>query len=224
MTAGGGHRAPRRALAAGGTLALALGLAAAGTVAAAAPASAHNVVVDTVPATGSTVTEPPESVDVTFDDVVLELSADGSSTVVTVTDAEGTDHAVGCPTTQDRTVSVPVALGEGGEYTVDWRIVSADGHPTSGGFSFTYDPPAGTEPAVPAADATPCGAAPAGGDAGATDADGGADASAGSGTESVTASDDGASELVVVLGIAGGVVVLAGAAVLVALRLARRRD
>ncbi|MFE5337817.1 copper resistance protein CopC [Isoptericola sp. NPDC056573] len=205
----------RRALAAAGSLALALGLGAAG-VAGAAPASAHNVVVGTSPASGSEVTEPPGSVDVTFDDVVLDLSAEGSSTVITVTDADGTDYATGCPTMQDRTVSVPVALGEGGEYTVDWRIVSADGHPTSGAFSFTYDPPAGAEAATPATDAPPC--APAG-------AAGADEASSGTADGASAAEDGGgdASELVVVLGIAGGVVVLAGAAVLVALRLARRR-
>ncbi|MFE5309125.1 copper resistance protein CopC [Isoptericola sp. NPDC056605] len=205
----------RRALAAAGSLALALGLGAAGVVGA-APASAHNVVVGTSPASGSEVTEPPGSVDVTFDDVVLDLSAEGSSTVVTVTDADGTDYATGCPTMQDRTVSVPVALGEGGEYTVDWRIVSADGHPTSGAFSFTYDPPAGAEAATPATDAPPC--APAG-------AAGADEASSGTADGASAAEDGGgdASELVVVLGIAGGVVVLAGAAVLVALRIARRR-
>lgn len=210
MSARGRRTAARRTFAAAGSFALALGLGAAGVVGAAGLASAHNVVVGTTPASGSTVTEPPASVDVTFDDVVLDLSAEGSSTVVTVTDADGTDHATGCPTMRDRTVSVPVALGEGGQYTVDWRIVSADGHPTSGEFSFTYDPPAGAEAATPAADATPC--APAG--AAAADEASGGTADTGSGD---------ASELVVVLGIAGGVVVLAGAAVLVALRLARRR-
>lgn len=214
MSAPDGRPAARRALAAAGSFALALGLGAAGVVGAAGPASAHNVVVGTSPASGTTVTEPPESVDVTFDDVVLDLSAEGSSTVITVTDADGTDHATGCPTTQDRTVSVSVALGEGGEYTVDWRIVSADGHPTSGEYSFTYEPPAGTE-AAPAADATPC--APAGG------ADEASDGAAEGASAAADAGGGDASELVVVLGIAGGVVVLAGAAVLVALRLARRR-
>ncbi|MFC7878946.1 copper resistance protein CopC [Isoptericola sp. NPDC057391] len=224
MSARGG-RAARRALAATGSLALALGLGTAGVVGAAAPASAHNVVVGTSPASGSTVTEPPESVDVTFDDVVLDLSAEGSSTVVTVTDADGTDYATGCPTTQDRTVSVPVALGEAGEYTVDWRIVSADGHPTSGGFSFTYDPPAGAEAAAPAADATPCAPAGTAEDDGSDGASGAAaDGAAEGASDGASAGDAGASELVVVLGIAGGVVVLAGAAVLVTLRLARRRD
>ncbi|MGF0116783.1 copper resistance CopC family protein [Promicromonospora sp. Marseille-Q5078] len=216
----GARRSAVAALAAVGTL----GLALVGAVGAAAPASAHNVVVGTAPATGSTVTKAPETVDVTFDDVVLNLSADGSSTVVTVTDPDGTDRATGCPTSQDRTVSVPVSMGAAGEYTVDWRIVSADGHPTSGEFTFTYDPPEGAATsAPPTGGATPCGASAA--------ADGGTGASTGAGTSTGTsagssdgASDGGASELAVVLGIAGGVVVLAGAAVLVTLRVARRRD
>ncbi|MFE7408358.1 copper resistance protein CopC [Isoptericola sp. NPDC057559] len=199
----------RRALLAG---AGAVGLALAGAVGLAGPASAHNVVVGTTPATGSTVTEAPESVEVTFDEAVLNLAADGSSTVISVTDADGAEHATGCPTTQDRTASVPVTLGPAGEYTVDWRIVSADGHPTSGQFSFTYDPPAGTTAATPDAAATPCGSPAAGAD----------EARPASGTG--TTGTGGSSELVVVLGIAGGVVVLAGAAVLVALRVARRRD
>ncbi|MFC8597981.1 copper resistance CopC family protein [Isoptericola sp. NPDC057191] len=191
----------------------ALGLALAGAVGAAAPASAHNVVVGSTPEAGSTVTQAPDSVDITFDDVVLNLSADGSSTVVSVTDPAGAERATGCPTTQDRTVSVPVSLGPAGTYTVDWRIVSADGHPTSGKFSFTYDPPAGSspaDPASPAAGSAACGASAAQPD--------GQDAGAGTGAD-----EGGASDLVVVLGIAGGVVVLAGAAVLVALRVARRR-
>ncbi|MGW8565813.1 copper resistance CopC family protein [Isoptericola sp. NPDC055881] len=192
----------------------ALGLALAGAVGAAAPASAHNVVVGSTPEAGSTVTQVPDTVDITFDDVVLNLSADGSSTVVSVTDPAGAERATGCPTTQDRTVSVPVSLGPAGTYTVDWRIVSADGHPTSGKFSFTYDPPAGSSPADPTSPASPAAGSEACG-ASAAQPDG-QDAGAG-------ADEGGASDLVVVLGIAGGVVVLAGAAVLVALRVARRR-
>ncbi|MCK9793633.1 copper resistance protein CopC [Isoptericola sp. 4D.3] len=199
----------------------ALGVALAGTLAVAAPAAAHNVVVGTVPGTGETVTQAPSTVEVTFDDVVLELSAEGSSTVVSVTDADGVQHATGCPTTQDRTVSVPVALGAAGEYTVDWRIVSADGHPTSGEFSFTYAPPEGAAEApattAPAGEETGCGAPASAADEAGSAAQGAADDPADRGTGA------GASEPAVVLGIAGGVVVLAGAAVLVALRVARRR-
>src|SRR5690606_4282970 len=133
-----------------------------------------------------------------------------------VTDESGTDHATGCPTTQDRTVSVPVALGAPGEYTVDWRIVSADGHPTSGAFAFTYDPPAGASApsSSPALDASPCGTASTGGATGGAKGGAADDAAAGGGHAGgatvTTGSTVGASDLVVVLGVACGVAVLAG--------------
>lgn len=223
MTARSGRAATtgrRRAAALGLALVAGLAVTVPGAVVTAVPAGAHNVVVGTQPAASSTVTDAPGTVEVTFDDVVLDLSAEGSSTVVTVTDESGTDHATGCPTTQDRTVSVPVALGAPGEYTVDWRIVSADGHPTSGEFTFTYDPPAGASSPSPALDAPPCGTASTGEAADDAAAGGGQ-----AGGATVTAgSTVGASDLVVVLGVAGGVVVLAGLGVLVALRLARRGD
>ncbi|MEN5076154.1 copper resistance CopC family protein [Isoptericola cucumis] len=205
----------RRGLTAG--LTAVLGAVAAAALA--APASAHNVVVDTTPGTGSTVAEAPSEVSVTFDDVVLELGADGSSTVVQVTGEDGREHATGCPTMADRTVSVPVSLDDPGEYTVAWRIVSADGHPTSGEFSFTYAPADGAAPQDASAEPG-ASDAQAGCGAGEGDQAAGDDQPEAAGADAAGA---GSSDLPVALGIAGGVVVLAGAGVLVALRVSRRR-
>lgn len=210
-------RAALRATAAAGVLALAGGLAA-------PPASAHNVVVGTSPGTDETVTTAPDEVSVTFDDVVLNVSADGSSTAMQVTGPDGGEHADGCPATQDRTISVPVVLDEPGTYTVAWRVVSADGHPTSGEFAFTYAPEDdGTAPAGGGGDAEAAGCASqaqAGG-AGAQDGDAGQAA----GEQAAEAGGaTGGSDLPVVLGIAAAVVVLAGAGVVLALRLGRRRS
>ena len=202
-------------------LATVLGSLAATTLVA-GPASAHNVVVDTTPGTGSTVAEAPAEVSVTFDDVVLELGADGSSTVVQVTGEDGQEYATGCPTTTDRTVSVPVSLDDAGEYTVAWRIVSADGHPTSGEFSFTYAPADGAaSQGASSAEADATGAPQAGCGAGEGEQTAAGDEPEAAGAD---ASGTGSSDLPVALGIAGGVVVLAGAGVLVALRVSRRRD
>ncbi|GAA1735636.1 hypothetical protein GCM10009809_33540 [Isoptericola hypogeus] len=211
-----------RVLAAAGATLLATGAATLVAVSlGAAPASAHNVVVGTSPGVGSTVTQAPAEVSVTFDDVVLELGADSSSTVVQVTDARGDDHATGCPAAQDRTVAVPVSIDEPGEYTVTWRIVSADGHPTSGEFAFTYaqagagSDDAGTDDGAASAAPAPVSC---GGSAGTQAADSDDAAAA-----APSASAGGSSDLLVALGIAGGVVVLGGAGVLVALRASRRR-
>ncbi|WP_225566505.1 copper resistance CopC family protein [Isoptericola luteus] len=184
----------------------------AGSVVPAAPAAAHNVVVDTSPPAGRTVTESPTEVSVTFDDVVLDLTGDGTGTVVQVTDADGAPHTTGCPTARDRTVTVPVRIDAPGTYTVAWRIVSADGHPTSGEHTFTFAPADG----APAPEDPSAAPAALGCETGPQDDDGTAAAPAAPTTSG--------GDLTAVLAIAGGVVLLAGAGVLVALRLSRPRD
>jgi len=111
-------------------------------------ASAHDYLVDTSPASGSTQTEPMTQVKLTFNDRVLDLGGDGSSAILRVTDASGKHYETGCPTILDAAVSAPVALGAAGGYTVDWQVVSADGHTVSGTYGFTYQPPAGTSAAA----------------------------------------------------------------------------
>lgn len=221
-------RTARRGVA--GTALAAVLLAGATTALVAAPASAHNVVVGTSPGHDETVTSAPDEVSVTFDDVVLNVSADGSSTAIQVTDAQGDEHATGCPTTQDRTIAVPVALDDPGEYTVAWRAVSADGHPTSGEFTFTYAPAQGADAGRSDGAASPPAGCDRGADGASDDASDAGDPQAGQGSDQAArttaagedAATGGSDDLLVVLGIAGGVVVLAGAGVLVALRLSRR--
>jgi hypothetical protein len=160
---------------------------------------------------------------------VLDLTADGSSTVMQVTGPDGDDRIDGCPATRDRTITVPVALDEPGAYAVTWRVVSADGHPTSGEFSFSYAPEGGEPEAGDSAAPAGCDRASDTTSDGAPDADTPEDTgdTADTGDSADTAAPErepsGCSDLPVVLGIAGGVVVLAGAGVLLALRLARRR-
>ena len=175
----------------------------------AASASAHDFLVSSSPARGSTVTVPMSEVSLTFNDLVLDLSGDGSSAIVDVTgpDAQTTHYETGCPSILGRTVSAPVALGVAGDYVVTWQIVSSDGHPVSDSLSFTYAPPAGAVVAAGSASAPACGAFDGGG-AGALQ-DG-----------SSSAADSAAGW--VILAIAGGIVVLAGVAVLVVVLLSRR--
>jgi methionine-rich copper-binding protein CopC len=129
-----------RLLAGTGGILAAVALALAPTVA----ASAHDYLVQTSPARGATQTDPLNQVKLTFNDRVLDLGGDGSSAILRVTDASGKHFETGCPTILDATVSAPTALGAAGAYTVDWQVVSADGHTVSGSYGFTYHPAAGT--------------------------------------------------------------------------------
>lgn len=189
----------------------ALAFAGALALAPASAASAHDYLVDSTPAAGSTVTEPLHTVSLTFDDIVLDLSGNGSSSIVQVTGPDaGTRHfETGCATTEGRVVTAPVALGGAGTYTVAWQIVSSDGHTVSQKIQFSYKPPAGTTEAAGSAQRPSCGAG-ASGTSTATNA-----------PASGTTANDG--NLGIVIGIAGGIIGLAVIAVVVVLMTARRR-
>jgi methionine-rich copper-binding protein CopC len=198
----------------------------------AAGASAHDYLVGSDPAADATVTAPLDEVTLTFNDRVLDLSGDGSSSLVTVTGpAAGTRHfETGCATTADTTVSAPVALGAAGSYTIKYQIVSADGHTVSNSYSFTYQPPAGTVEA-PGSDTATCGKAAfetpttPGGDATtqASEPAGGSRPTESAGSPLPTATADDPGDLGLVIGIAVGIVVLALVGVLVVVLTSRRK-
>lgn len=126
----------------GGLLALVVLLLTAGT------ASAHDVVAGSDPADGATVATPPTQVSVTFSE-----SPQGQLSTLTVVGPDGARHEQGQATTQGSVVSVPVGpLDQAGRYEIGFRIISSDGHPTTGSLAFqltTPSAPAGTAAAAP---------------------------------------------------------------------------
>jgi methionine-rich copper-binding protein CopC len=132
--------------------AVAIGLAL--IVAAPAPAFAHNYLVDSTPVEGGTLTELPETFSVTTNEPLLDVSGEAAGFALEIRDGDGGYYGDGCLSIEGATLSVPAALGEAGEYTVGWQVVSADGHTVDGEFAFTWEPAAGFAPAT-AADAPP---------------------------------------------------------------------
>jgi methionine-rich copper-binding protein CopC len=119
-------------------------------VALAAPASAHDSLTGSTPADGSTVTTAPERVRLTFTDEVKELGL-----TVLVKDPSGASVADGEPRIDGNAVIQPVVpLTRPGTYTVSYRVVSTDGHPVNGRFTFTLDVAAPSPSASPSATAT----------------------------------------------------------------------
>jgi methionine-rich copper-binding protein CopC len=151
-------RWPRRTSALLGTL-LILGLA----VGAATPAQAHNYVVSSTPEAGSVVTVLPEQFTVTTNDVLLDFGGEstGSSGALEVQGPDGLYYGDGCVTVSGPSISTRAALGPAGEYTVNWRVVSTDGHPVSNQFVFTWQPDAG-QPVSEGSDVEPVCATAAG--------------------------------------------------------------
>ncbi|WP_213282340.1 copper resistance CopC family protein [Cellulomonas hominis] len=112
-------------------LAVLLGLAA--VLATATRADAHNALQGTDPADGSTVATPPTHVTLTFDQPAQALG-----TEIVVVGPDGSTVSTGTPELVDTTVSQALAAGlPAGDYTVQWRVTSADGHPLSGELGFT---------------------------------------------------------------------------------------
>jgi copper resistance protein C len=97
-----------------------------------APASAHDTLLSSTPEDEQRLGSPPEEVVLTFSGEVMDVS-----TAVVVLDSQAeTVNATG-PLVEgtDVSVALPDELADGG-YAVRWRVVSSDGHPISGAFTF----------------------------------------------------------------------------------------
>ena len=111
-------------------------------------ASAHDALTASSPEADSTVDVLPAEITLTFS---ADLITGEGATEVQVTDAAGTPVTDGAAVTEGPTVTQPlVAEAEAGAYHVVWKVVSSDGHPTSGEYFFTV-----TNSTLPASEPTP---------------------------------------------------------------------
>jgi copper resistance protein C len=109
----------------------------------AVPASAHAELIGSNPKDGSSVKTLPSQVELEFSEEI------GSPAFVEVKAADGTDVTAGDPEVLGAKVTVPLAAsGPSGEYTIDYRVVSADGHPVSE--ELTFDVTSGSGPTAAA--------------------------------------------------------------------------
>lgn len=99
----------------------------------ASAANAHDELTGTVPESGATVAQVPEEVRLTFSGTPQRIGSEFK-----VTDTDGTEWAEGDLKIVDNSVTQELKPGApAGQYTVSWRVVSADAHPIEGAFSFT---------------------------------------------------------------------------------------
>lgn len=125
-----------------GALALLGGAALVGALSlgAALPASAHNYLVSSNPTADSVVTELPDAFSVTTNEALLDLTGDAGGFLLQVRDAAGLYYGDGCLAVDGSSLITGATLGEAGDYSVVWQVVSADGHPVSGEFAFSWQP------------------------------------------------------------------------------------
>ncbi|MEU5646705.1 copper resistance CopC family protein [Streptomyces milbemycinicus] len=95
-------------------------------------AAAHTELDTSSPGTNATLAGLPPRVTLTFSDAMTQKYAK-----VAVTGPDGTSAAAGDPRVEGRSVTLPLDTGAPvGRYTVGYRVVSADGHPVSGSYTF----------------------------------------------------------------------------------------
>lgn len=97
------------------------------------PAAAHDVLLSSDPEDGASLEVAPEELTLTFNNPPSEIGAE-----IVVLDADGVDHASGDPVFDGTDVRQEVDPdAPAGEYHVQWRVVSSDGHAISGELAFT---------------------------------------------------------------------------------------
>ncbi len=120
---------------------------AAGALALPAAAWAHAVLLRTSPLPSSVVNRPPPVVLLTYSEAVEPRFA-----IVSVTNAAGQQQIAGPPrrsAADPKTLVVSLHHLSQGWYLVYWRVISVDGHPVRGAFTFAVGPNPGPAPQFP---------------------------------------------------------------------------
>jgi methionine-rich copper-binding protein CopC len=130
-------------------------------VSAAGTAAAHTALAGSDPAEGATAETVPAAVTLTFTE---DINPTFATVVINSSDGRNWVSGPAQVTGPRLSVSVSPDLPDGGDYTVGYRVVSADGHPVSGSFTFTVAPasgaPASTSSSPSGAPPTPAGPPP----------------------------------------------------------------
>lgn len=126
-------------------------------VGAATSASAHDNATGSTPADGAVLTELPAQFDLTMNEDMLDLGGAGNGFALQIIGPDGLYYGDGCVTVAGPQMSTPAALGAPGAYRMVWQVVSADGHPVSDEYDFSWQPAAETEPSSGSAAAPVCG-------------------------------------------------------------------
>jgi len=109
-----------------------------------AAAWAHAALLQTTPVASRIVNTPPKQVLLRYSEAVEPRFA-----IVSVTNAAGDKETTGAPSRSPAnadTLVVPLKKLAEGWYLVYWRVISVDGHPVRGAFTFAVGPNAGPAP------------------------------------------------------------------------------
>ena len=105
------------------------------------PASAHTTLVSSLPESGAVLNEVPSEVQLMFNEDLLLIDTKNPNRIEVI---NGVGQVVsGMTMVEGPEIYTPLDLSfePSGEYTVKYRVVSADGHPIEGEYQFTVASP-----------------------------------------------------------------------------------
>ena len=102
------------------------------------PASSHEQLVDQEPKSGQVLEAGIAEVRLSFSDDLISLDNSAGSEIV-ILDENQNPVNNGCAVIDARTAIARADIDTPGTYQVGWRVVSGDGHPISGNFSFVVE-------------------------------------------------------------------------------------
>ena len=102
------------------------------------PASSHEQLVDQEPKPGQVLEAGISEVRLSFSDDLISLDNSAGSEIV-ILDSNQNPVNNGCAVIDARTAIARADIDTPGTYQVGWRVVSGDGHPISGSFSFVVE-------------------------------------------------------------------------------------
>jgi methionine-rich copper-binding protein CopC len=102
------------------------------------PATAHEQLVDQEPKAGQILEAGISEVRLSFSDDLMSLENSAGSEIV-ILDSNQNPINNGCAVVDGRTATARADIDRPGSYQVGWRVVSGDGHPISGSFSFEVE-------------------------------------------------------------------------------------
>ena len=119
----------------------------------ASPAHAHDGLASSDPIADSVLDVAPVAITLTF---TADILGGATSTAVIVNDATGAQVQAGDPVIDGPVVTQALSpTATSGAFLVTWRVVSSDGHPISGEFSYTVNAPAPAPTTSESASAAP---------------------------------------------------------------------
>jgi len=100
------------------------------------PAQGHSQLVSASPRPGQVLNSSPASIKISFNEDLINLGQ--LSNVITLQNAAGRNLKTSQTLVQGPNVSIELMRKlKPGRYVVRWKVVSADGHPIAGRYSFT---------------------------------------------------------------------------------------